>query len=304
MKKVLQIISGVGAAGVVALGIFLYVTRAPIYRVTSLDMLKNEMAALDDHTLVIFDVDDVLIANADPYEREYFDQRNADKTILSLYDYHSDLNKNVDRATRDRLWHSYMATFPSLLLATDAPALIDELKKKGVKVIALTGVWLDAHDNEIEALRTKELAAVGIDFKGAFDSFDGLELKACNFEGRSPIFKDGILYTALACQTKGAVLTEFFKAIGWRPNKIIAIDDKRHNLTALYDVARDLHIPYEGLLYKKASTIPAYYDRHAAEHQLHYAMHEGRWITAREARALIDMENEKVAGCRCGGCKH
>lgn len=299
MQKIATIV-GIMLGSLVVL--FLYVPWAPIYHVDNLDRLQRALPELDENSLVVFDIDDVLVTNADAWEREYFPKRSTDSTMLSIYNLKSDLNARVDRVKRDHLWQTYMSAFPGTLLAHDAPQLIKKLQEKGVKVIALTGIWVNAHDQFVEDMRIKSLAELGIDFAQSFTAYDGVSLTACNFEGKSPIFKGGIIFTALACNSKGDVLKEFIKLIGWVPKRVIAIDDKRNNLDSLYEVLNQMKIAYEGLLYTAASNLPAFYDKAAAELQLRYAIDQGTWLTAPQAREIIDAQVKKEAGCRCAAC--
>ena len=252
--------------------------------VKTLDILKQQLSTLNEANLVIFDVDEVLTTPAGPWLRGNISY--DDKMISAIYNRKSSFSTTVDRATKDHLWQTYMQTFPNTPLAKDAPAIIKELQDRKINVIALTGMWVNAHNLEIEASRSKELASFGIDFRGPFSTYDGIVLPACVYQGRSPVFKDGILYTAVAC-TKGAVLKEFFKVIGWYPKRVIAIDDSRDNLMSMSDAMCSLQIEYQGLHYLAANDLPASYDKDASEFQLQYAMEHGQWLSIPQVRTMI-----------------
>jgi len=127
------------------------------------------------------------------------------------------------------------------LAETDTPTLIQDIQQQGIKTIALTasltGELVDLGD--LKQLRFRDLQALGMDFRPAFDVQEMLLTEIPTFNGNHPLYHQGILHAngGRGPSNKGAVLVAFLKRVGWKPQQVIMIDDLPVNLT---DIAHAL----------------------------------------------------------------
>jgi hypothetical protein len=158
-----------------------------------------------------------------------------------------------------------LVDYSSLLIESQIPAILDDLKQKNIKVIALTAAMTGTLKGvQIEQKRCDELKRLGIDFSSSFESHSSFylhELKS--FQGRFPMFYHGILLTngdarkGDEINNKGEVLIAFLKRINWFPKKILFVDDKIDHLKSVEKSLTDLDpsIAFTGVEYSGASKI-------------------------------------------------
>lgn len=257
--------------------------------VQDFSFLEKELSALDKNTLVIFDVDNTLLTRTDPGERGYMVQRANAKTILSLYNKNAELYRLLDKKTRDCLWSSYLNSDSLMLIDPQAPIIIKKLQEQGVKVIALTNALTGklCYIPSLVDARIAELQQNGIDFDTPFPSFSQIDFTQYNFDGRHPVYKQGILLTSLAC-SKGELLKTFFKTVSWKPTRVIMFDDEEGNILSVKKALQELAIPFQGFVYAGAERhLPAFFDPQLAEFQLQYLMKYQRWLPTKEVQSLL-----------------
>lgn len=258
-------------------------------RAQDFSFLEKEFPRLDQNTLVIFDVDNTLLTRTDPGERGYMVQRANAKTILSLYNKEAELYRLLDKKTRDCLWSSYLNSDSLMLIDPQAPIIIKKLQEQGVKVIALTNALTGKLCDipSLEDARITELQQNGIDFDSPFAPFLCIDFPQYNFDGRHPVYKQGILLTSLAC-SKGELLKTFFETISWKPTRVIMFDDEEENILSVKNSLKKLGIPFQGFVYAGAeSHLPAFFDPALAEFQLHYLIKYQRWLSTKEVQSLL-----------------
>jgi phosphoglycolate phosphatase-like HAD superfamily hydrolase len=119
-----------------------------------------------------------------------------------------------------------------------APALIEELQREGVYVMALTARSLPLMQRTIE-----QLAAIGIDFA---HNHLGDPVIVRQLVDRY-IYKRGILFSGQ--NNKGLALLDFLAYCNLRPKKIIFVDDKLSNLVAVMDAVATIDVPFVGIRY-------------------------------------------------------
>lgn len=265
-----------------------YYTQEQVTTVYNFNILDRYLPFLDKNSLVIFDIDRVLLIEADPWERGHRDDRKQARTIATLFVDTAELAQQLDRKTRDYVWSIYAQTLQEVVLDDHIVHIIRTLQAKGVKVIALTRFLVGNVGNisALEDLRIHQLKSVGIDFSSSFPQHGYLVFDQFSFENKHPVFKNGVLFTTLAC-SKGALLQAFFEKIGWYPQRVIMFDDKMDNHISVQDMLAQLHISYRGFLFLRALQLPAYFDKDIAELQMQYLLDHHEWITADQARQLI-----------------
>lgn len=261
-------------------------TKQKVYISTdSFSVLTQEK--LTDQSLVIFDIDRVILIETDPYERGHRQERKEANTISSLFYKKSKISQSLSPEERDYLWSIYVRNLSESLIDPSLPSIITALQTKGIKVIALTRFMTGKAGNvpHVEEIRIDRLAQLGIHFGRSFKSNPTISFTQFNFQGRIPIFKNGMLFTSFAC-SKGELLTAFFKAMQWYPDKVIMFDDKKDNLVSVHDALTPLHIPFTGYHYLKANKLPSFFDKKYTELQMHNLMKYGTWSDVQQCRHL------------------
>jgi Protein of unknown function (DUF2608). len=263
--------------------------------INDFSIITTKLSQWDNNTLVIFDVDRVLLIETDPYERGHRTERKQVNSIASIFTPTSYAAQNLDRATRDQLWALYVQGLKESLIDDQIPSLITALQERGIKVIALTRFLTGKAGsiNHIEDVRIDRLKALGVNFNNDFAAPHPIIFEKFSFENRHPVFKDGMLFTTMACN-KGDLLTAFLKTVNWTPSTIIMFDDKLDNLISVRNAARALHIPYEGYQYTAASHLAEYFDKDATEFQMNYLIKNQTWIDRAHAQALLHSSAQPI----------
>lgn len=245
-------------------------------------VIETKVLNADENTLVIFDVDDVLLHPKDqilkihnkPYSEEIYKQIEARYTqadAQELYSY-------------------------SLLQRQNGPVdkrmitLINQAQNKGIPVIALTNCLTGAFGKiaSLEDWRIQELKRIGYHFDKAWKnfkekSFNEIQPKEPN---RFPVFKQGAIFTANT--PKGDTLKAFLNYTEQKPKKIIFIDDKKKYLESVEAFAQGVGIEFLGIEYtavKESKIEPLNKER--ANLQFEILEKEHKWLSDEEADARI-----------------
>lgn len=231
--------------------------------------------AITANTLVIFDVDETLIAPVDAYlinkhmhtpEVTIFDEQ-----LLKKYPEVKDWNELASI----RLLQS---TRP--LIETEIVEKIRNLQNRNIPVIALTamftGPWgiVDA----MEEWRYNHLLSLG--FQGSFT--ENIITFALN--NRNPIFYKGILVTDM--QGKGPVLDLFLNAMSYNPAHIVMFDDSLIHLESVQSECIKRGISFKGYHYKGAQLKKKTWDANIIQVQADYLVKNKRWLSDDEIKNL------------------
>lgn len=244
----------------------------------SIGFLLHEMQSLDTNSLVIFDLDDTLIQGI---------SYAPDDIKLGIRKTWYLINKILEKAnteTQKALIYKKLFKMKPNLVEPNAPDIIKELQKKGIKTIGLTASFAGLHGTHGRVpcnadMRVAHLGLLDINFSKAFPTtapmvFDQLEL-----DGEKPAFVHGILFSRP--QEKGIVLEAFLQSINWKPNKIIFIDNLRAMVENVALSCQKLEIPYLGIEFTGARTLPPL-DPALFQAQVQYLMLHDRWLDYHE----------------------
>ena len=252
---------------------------AQITTISNLAALEPTLQNAGLNTLVIFDVDHVLIMPTDEYS----------------------LNRNP---YRKQLWQELKTRYSeekarylrSIAISSAKWRLVDPyvlnilyyLNTKNIHTIALTSLTTGKLGviEKMEDLRIKELQSVGIDFS-KLTPFNGelsiTELKSIH---GTPMLKSGIILTAEVDKAK--VLEYILCSKNYYPKTIIFIDDQQNNLESLEKLCSKLRIKFHGFHYTAVSSMTIF----AIEEQLEKLRFqilekEHRWLSYRELAARV-----------------
>ncbi len=204
---------------------------ARIFESPSIKSLQNHIS--DKNCLIIFDLDNTLI---EPISELGSDQwfyaavkhatnkgMKSSKVYETLLPYYFDLHNSLHyKATDKRI-----------------PGFINRLHKHNYKVVGLTARSPQLLDNTLRQLDESK-----IDLSNSWKDYDFQKYDGLHHEAH---FKHGVILCGR--NPKGDILKSFLKHNELSPSKIIFVDDKEYNLTAVQEAAKDLEIPFTGIRY-------------------------------------------------------
>jgi hypothetical protein len=260
------------------------VLLAKIISVNETVQLKNILQKVTPESLVVFDIDEVLIYPENVVQL----QIGSPFWEASMADIEVRLGTN----TRNLL-HSIML-LESRWQLTDhmIPALIQQLQSKKIKTVALTA-FNRGEMGKIKALedwRAAQLKQYGIDFsissnlsKNPFDI-----TKLTLIHGKlPPLYKEGILYTNQ--YQKGAVLKAFLEQINLHPTEIIFIDDRIHNIKSVEAFCRSANIQFTGIHDNRILNKHTVFNKSLGQYQFHHLEQNHTWLSDWQAQATMQL---------------
>ncbi len=284
LRRSVFIFSLVCGLGVLAITTWFFIDRwqdkSSIYSVDTLDLLWAEVDKLDAQSLVIFDIDRVLLTGADTIHRATKEERREIRGALKKLP-HGHQARVRSRAILDR---------NRMLVDKKTPDLITLLQRKSIKVIALTACFTGKYHliEHLEDTRLEEIKGFGFDFSSAFPNVESHEFTQLSYKQRHPMFKKGVLFASYC--DKGNVLLAFLDWIGWRPSRIIFVDNKMKNVVSVKQAAKNLGIPFMGLHYKASYKLPHKFDKKLAQFQIQYLIDHETVLSDEEALELMQMQ--------------
>lgn len=251
--------------------------------------IESEVTQANPETLVIFDVDDVLM--------------HADDQILKVQNkpyleaLEQKLEKKLGEEKADALYSLIFLQRKNGPVDKRIIQLIANLQEKGIKVLALTNCFTGKYGaiDSMEDWRINELEHIGYHFDKSWS-----DTKPHHFEGLSkqmgqglsaksssvPLFKGGVVFTSSV--SKGEALKAFLAYAGLSPRKIIFIDDKKKHIESVEKTVESLGIPFVGIEYtavKDARAEPLNKER--AEFQFEVLEKEHKWLSDQEAEVKL-----------------
>lgn len=238
--------------------------QADYIQIKSFKEISNELQNSDKSTLIVFDVDEVLITTEDHFIHPY-----ADHILVPL------IKKAMAAAAtpeekkdlEEKLSLSMLQP-KRILIEEETPKLIQTLKNRGIKVIALTSCPTGAFGiiSKVERWRINHLNSLDINFASSFPNVNRQFLDEIAVPGKTaPLYEEGVLFSK--GYKKGEVLKAFFKQCNFHPSKVIFIDDLYENLDSVKAELTDLNIEFKGYQYIGATR---FFKQEADESILNY----------------------------------
>ncbi len=269
---------------------------SPVYanyaQVFSFKELASEFEKLNEQTLVVFDVDEVLITKED----QVF-HKNADKIVMPLLD--QARQKAITQEEKKDLENAYslgLVLPKSVLIEKEIPSFIKNLQQKHVKVIALTALPSGTIGvvPKIERWRIDHLKSVNIDFSLSFPKVERHSFNEITKPGKSaPLYEEGVLFSG--GYTKGEVLKAFLKWRKFNPSKIVFIDDVPQNLDSVKAELQSLNenIDFRGYQYTGAKRFYKEPDEFVIKYQFDYLRQNKKWLNDAETEQCLSKNNLK-----------
>jgi hypothetical protein len=244
-----------------------------------LNIIEEQIDQLDQNALVVFDVDYTLLVPNDLVLTPGGDNY--------LYKYLKNHRHLMTREHEDLLVSKAVQQSKVSLVDEHVLSLLEKLKQKNIKTIALTAMpsgpfGIIANG---ERWRIDQLASIGITLDWAFPEIGSMVVKG--FEGKKtpPVFQEGILFSGK--YPKGAVLCAFLKKMRCTPSQILFVDDRINFIHSVDSELEKENIPHTCYHYTTALDQYDYFDQKLADFQLDYLMQEGDWLSDEEAKSKL-----------------
>lgn len=256
-------------------------SEASIRTTDTFSDLTRMIDQLSPESLIIFDVDKVIIERADPFERGIKHLHDRTHTVRALNNHNSGIVKRIghDRATE--LWSRYIQSAPRMIIDPQLLATLDQLRKKQIPYIALTQ-FLVGRDKTLKTMidwHINDLQKLGFKPNPPHRANKDLVFNQYSYQGTHPRYTRGFLFTHRAVE-KGILLKQWLKTIDWSPDRIIMYDNKLRNVQSVKKICRRMKIPFTGFVYTGAETLPWQINRSVAAAQLDHLITHGVWISA------------------------
>ena len=230
----------------------LLVTIQSQAKIIESNKLSDVNKYVDKNTVVLWDIDETLLRTpqylgSDPWLKYHIG--NLEKKGLcksNALDYSMYLQLIIYRSLRMKL------------VDNSAPVIIKNLQAKNIHTMAVTHRAIFVMKKTI-----KQLKRAGIDFSKDPLFNKNLDLSE-KYIGKSTL---GILFTG--DNPKGKILFSFFKKVGYKPTKIIMVDDELKNLQDIEREAKKHGVAFIGIRFSKLDTWKKKFNRILGEKQLH-----------------------------------
>ena len=232
----------------------IFTCNAKITQVSDMKEVFDYFNDADSKTLVIFDIDMVLVQPGDPA----FQMANMKRFSA------------ISKRIMSEVPSDKQMIFLSLMTLSSEPVLIDDrtpqflqqLMQRGIPSIALSSNLTGNLRNipKMEVWRVEGLRQLGIDFSKTTPCqssivFDDL----ASYRGNYSTYLDGMLFVNGTTVSKGEAFLSFLKKAHLSPNRVIFIDDREDNLKSLETAIQTLDRPmeYQGIHFVGAQKYPS-----------------------------------------------
>lgn len=199
-------------------------------------------------SLVLFDVDDVLIIEQDEYRL----------THPFRHQWRLGTKERLTRQERHYLASIIFEKRVVRFVDPKIPNILNLLWNRQIPTMALTKLYTGKFGviEDFTDWRLKELKSMNIDFRKSAPIMDEMLITEAelNVGGGMPTVKEGVILTADV--NKGKVLENILHKKKYFPKKIIFVDDILENLEDVSQICSDLKIDFHGFEYIGASLVP------------------------------------------------
>ncbi len=198
--------------------------------ISSFTEAKELLETLDEESLVIFDVDGVLIECQDPILR-----------LANRHHLHALMNQHTGDLPKEHLDELISIIYlqaKRFLIEEEVVSIIQSLHERKIAVIALTATRIGkiGRLDSVQSWRIDDLRSKNI----AFTPFPDCTINRLSYMGPSPIAKEGILISGN--YPKGLVLRSWLDQMGIKPATVVFFDDIPENITSVERHMRAIQI--------------------------------------------------------------
>jgi histidinol phosphatase-like enzyme len=257
------------------LSVYTKFALAEIIETTDFSAIETYLQAADSDTLVIFDIDEVIIETTDailkPQHKKHFlkfeeelSERYSKEQALYLRSIIYD-EENI-KLVQEKILNT-----------------LNDLQNRNVKTIAITYIATGPRGRiaKFEDWGLARLTKLDIDFSKLNNLKDHKYSEIPSKYG-VPLTKNGVTFTALA--EKGVLLDAILKHNNIKPRKIIFIDDKLNNLKSVESTCNNLNIPFIGIQYTAVINSKEWkFNEEIARMQFKILEKDYKWLSDQEA---------------------
>lgn len=267
-----------------------YSVTATIFAMDTIEQLELLLTQADKDSLVIFDVDEVLVYPENVIQLQiaspFWDGRMLD------------LERRLGSKTRDLL-HSIMLK-QSYWKITDQrlPHIIANLQFNHIKTIALTAFRSGEMGelSSIEDWRSGELRKRHIDFN-INSSWTNQHFNIHSLSEiagkKMPVYKDGIIYTNH--HPKGKVLFAFLAQVDFKPKKIFFVDDRMKNIIDLKNACLEKNISFLGVHDTRIINQHNSFDPQLGAYQFEQLESSHIWLSDQVAKQAMEEKSSLIS---------
>lgn len=219
--------------------------------VEHIDSIADVLQYVDGSTAALFDIDVTLIASGDP------EGVAGERWLVDYYGKRIDALLQEKAIDEDKFQNELSSSLWWLVQRRPIEENTAEVIKQIQELSAFTAgftargreirftyklkkVPANQGHNTAAKKTVKELRDIGIDFSLASDKFPEAWKKDLNeFDGT--FFTDG--------KSKKDFLAELIERTGYKPERIVFVDDSEGNVKAVQQVCKEYNIPYKGFVY-------------------------------------------------------
>jgi hypothetical protein len=232
--------------------------------------LTEVISDANHDSLVLFDVDDVLIMDeheyrlTHPYRKQW---RQDSKTRLSTQE-------------RDLLFSIIMADRDVRLVDPQIRNILGDLEKRQIPTMALTKLYTDKFGiiDKMQDWRIKELRSIDIDFAKLTPIKEEIVVNELQAGYGVPLLTEGVILTA-NCD-KADILEYILHSKKYYPKSIIFVDDVLENLEVVQNLCDELKINFHGFEYLGAGQVPEIeLDEKTEQIRFQILEQQRRWIS-------------------------
>ncbi len=256
---------------------------ANIGSIASLNELSDHWEQANETTLIIFDVDEVLITTEDHFSHPYAKYIALPLMLKFILTSHS------KKETENSLSLSYLLT-KKILIEDFSPSLIKKLQNNRVPVIALTHSATGPLGLIPEATTWKINLLKEYNIHFSLFEIDRLFIQNASQNKILPFLEQGVLFAE--GHSKGAVLKAFFKQCNFHPLKVIFIDDSITNVEDVHFAMTSIGIECLSYQYTGANR---FFKKEANKailtYQFEYLLEKKQWLTDNEVQKKLSATN-------------
>lgn len=221
----------------------------------------------DKDTLVLFNIAEVLMDT---------------ETSLGTGAWRKYIRKKIDSQQHDILTFFVAKKVPPKIPEAGIQVLVNSLQHQGFPVLAFTSrgraEWYATQVDGVDQLTEKLLNNLGIDLSKSNLPKEWAQLDSTFGQN----FHAGILYAGNLLE-KGEFLKLLLEQTGYKPKKIVFVDDKADSLKTVETAMAELAIPFEGFAYNRTSLDHQNFDPMIAHIQLESLLFKDTFLTDEEA---------------------
>jgi hypothetical protein len=245
---------------------------AEIIKTSNIQEIREEIT---ENTLILFNIAEVLMDT---------------ETSLGTQAWRKFVRARLAPQLHDELTLFVFENVPPKSPEPSTPELISELQAKGLMTFAFTSrgrhEWYGSQIPDIDLITEKLLLQIGIDFSKT-ELNQELSILPEVF---ADFYHAGVIYTTNT-RDKGELLREILETTGYRPSKIIFVDDKVDSLVSVETTLDSLGIPFVGYAYSKTTEDHGNFDPLIANIQLDWLISQGQVLTDDQAMQIKDEQH-------------